>query len=365
MANNKQHYIVGISGGVDSAVSAHLLKSAGHQVTGIYMQNWVADQNDPYCSAAQDLSDAQAVCDRIGIPLETVNFAKEYWNSVFQFCLDEFAAGRTPNPDIGCNREIKFNVFLEYALTKGADKLATGHYAQIIKKQAGFFLYSAKDSTKDQAYFLHALNQDQLKHAAFPLGELTKIQVREIAKSAGLINHNKKDSTGICFIGERKFKNFLKEYILAQPGDIENEEGKKIGRHDGIMFYTLGQRKGLNIGGVANYPELPWYLIEKNISKNILVVSQNPNHPSLIHHEIEAENPTWISGKAPELNRVYYAKIRHLQDNQRCEILLVDSNTLRLRFERPQRAVTPGQYVVLYNLDDDLNFCCLGGACIK
>lgn len=247
--NNNQKVMVGVSGGVDSAVTALVLKQQGYEVVGAYMQNWEVDREDPFCRAEQDLSDAKAICDQLDIPLVTVNFAKEYWDHVFQYCLDEFAAGRTPNPDIWCNREIKFKAFLTHAKQQGASYLATGHYAQIIKTNGEYQLRKSNDSNKDQTYFLYTLNQRQLATSLFPIGQLQKPQVRKIAEQAGLVNHAKKDSTGICFIGERKFKTFLSEFLLAQPGKMETPDGKIVGLHDGIMFYTIGQRKGLNIGG--------------------------------------------------------------------------------------------------------------------
>lgn len=361
MANNKQKIVVGISGGVDSAVTALLLKQQGFEVIGVFMQNWEADREDPHCSAAQDLSDARAVCDRLDIPLHTVNFAKEYWQRVFQHCLDEFAAGRTPNPDIGCNREIKFDVFQQHAMAMGASHLATGHYAQLSTTENGRVqLLSAIDETKDQAYFLYALNQQQLRHALFPLGALRKKQVREIAQQHQLINHAKKDSTGICFIGEKKFQQFLQEFILAQPGDIETEDGRKLGTHAGVMFYTLGQRKGLQIGGVANTDEKPWYVIDKDPKRNVLIVGQGVDHPRLFSKALVASQLNWISGEAPQQALHIAAKIRHLQDNQACILQSQPDGSVQVEFEQPQRAVTAGQSVVFYD-----NGVCLGGGIIQ
>lgn len=360
MANNKQSIVVGLSGGVDSTVSALLLKQQGYRVTGIFMQNWEAEQDDPYCTAQQDLSDARAACDQIGIELHTVNFARDYWQRVFRHCLDEFASGRTPNPDILCNREIKFNVFLEHALALGADKLATGHYAQVVNHpEKKYQLLCGQDSSKDQAYFLHTLNQHQLAHSLFPIGGLNKKTVREIAKENGLINHAKKDSTGICFVGERDFKPFLQEFILAQPGPIKTVEGETLGTHDGIMFYTLGQRKGLNIGGVQDADEKPWYVIDKDIKRNTLIVGQGFDHPHLYSRSLTTGQAHWISGQAPGFPRIIQAKTRHLQPHQPCRITQRNDHALRVEFEVPQRAITPGQSIAFYQ--DNV---CLGGAVI-
>lgn len=361
MANSKQKIIVGISGGVDSAVTALLQKQQGHEVAGIFMQNWEAGQDDPFCTAEQDLSDARAIADQIGIPLYTVNFAREYWDHVFQHCLDEFAAGRTPNPDIFCNREIKFKVFLEHALTLGAEKLATGHYARIAyDENNGYQLLRGLDPSKDQAYFLQSLNQYQLQHSLFPIGGLLKSNVRKIAEQYGLINYAKKDSTGICFIGEREFKTFLQEFILAQPGDIETIDGKKLGKHDGIMFYTLGQRKGLNIGGVQNLDEKPWYVLQKEIKRNVLIVGQGYDHPLLYSRYLTCHQAHWVSGSAPSTPKLYMAKTRHLQPDQPCMLTKIDDQQFRVEFENPLRAITPGQCIAFYQGE-----ICLGGATIS
>jgi tRNA-specific 2-thiouridylase len=281
MNSKKKKIIVGLSGGVDSAVTALLLKEAGHEITGVFMQNWMNDFNDPYCTSEQDLSDAKAVCQFLDIPFRVVNFAENYWNRVFQHCLDEFAKGRTPNPDIGCNREIKFKVFLDYALAEGADYLATGHYASVVEKDNQYCLMKARDLNKDQTYFLYTLHQDALKHVFFPLAHYLKPEVRALAKAKGLPNYNKKDSTGICFIGERRFKDFLSEYLLAQPGPIETLAGEVLGQHSGLMFYTLGQRKGLGLGGRAQGLEEPWYVIGKDVTRRALIVGQGEHHPHL------------------------------------------------------------------------------------
>lgn len=347
--------IVGLSGGVDSSVAALLLKNQGFVVEGCYMQNWVAEKDDPNCSAEQDMSDAKAVCDHLQIPFHSVNFSREYWDTVFQYCLDEFVAGRTPNPDIWCNQYIKFDIFLKHAIQLGADFLATGHYARIENNQ----LLKAKDLNKDQTYFLYTLTQERLSRTLFPLGELTKPHVREIAKKSGLLNANKKDSTGICFIGERKFKTFLQDFILAKPGIIKTPDGKRIGKHEGLMFYTVGQRKGLQIGGVKNTSESAWYVVAKNIPANELIVAQGHDHPLLFSSELICEKLHWISDHTPKSLKCH-AKTRYRQSDQLCTITLLDNNAAHVIFNHPQRAITSGQSVVFYNGD-----MCLGGGIIR
>jgi len=355
---------VGLSGGVDSAVAALLLKEQGYDVFGIFMQNWEAETDDPYCTADQDLLDAKAVAETLKIPFHTINFSKEYWNQVFQYCLDEFAANRTPNPDIWCNREIKFKVFLEHALKLSADYMATGHYARVRNVGTGqdlsTQLLKAKDLNKDQSYFLYALNQFALKHAMFPLGNLEKSEVRALAQKAGFKNAEKKDSTGICFIGERKFKDFLSEFMLAKPGNIETSEGKVIGRHDGLMFYTLGQRKGLAIGGVKDADEKAWYVLKKEVERNVLIAGQGHDHPMLYADKLIFEIATWIAEKEPCLPLQCSAKIRYRQEDQICKVEVLQENRYQVTFEKPQRAITPGQSVVLYQGN-----VCLGGGVIS
>lgn len=350
---------VGLSGGVDSSVAALLLKEQGYEVSAVFMQNWAAADHDPYCTAEQDLADAKAACETLGIPLEVVNFSREYWDSVFEYCLDEFHAGRTPNPDIWCNKEIKFKCFLDYALAQGADLIATGHYAATAKRDGAIHLLKAHDYHKDQSYFLYTLGQHELAHTLFPLAHLTKPQVRDIAAQAQLINHNKKDSTGICFIGERNFKEFLQEFILAKPGEIHTTEGLMVGKHDGLMFYTLGQRKGLNIGGLSDYTEDAWYVIDKDLQKNVLIVGQGHNHPRLLSSSLTCTKLHWISGTAPQLPLACCARTRYHQPDQTCTILAIDNDSAQVTFEKPQRAITPGQSIVFY-LNDD----CLGGGTI-
>lgn len=350
--------IVGMSGGVDSSVAAFLLKQQGYNVEGLFMKNW-EDHNDPHCSATQDLADAKAVCDRLNIPLHTVNFSTTYWDRVFQYFLDEYHAGRTPNPDILCNKEIKFKAFLDYALQQGADYIATGHYARKKTDADGVYLLKGKDREKDQTYFLYAIGRPALEKSLFPIGDYPKSEVRAIAEAQGFITHNKKDSTGICFIGERKFKNFLSEYLLYQPGEIHSTQGEVIGKHDGLMFYTLGQRQGLQIGGKKNHSEAPWYVVGKNIPNNVLIVAQSNDHPLLFSQGLICSQLHWFSDEKPEAGFSCTAKIRYRQMDQHCIIAPQNENEYIVMFIDRQRAVTPGQSIVFYQ-----NNICLGGAII-
>ncbi len=351
-----------MSGGVDSSVSALLLKQQGYQVEGLFMKNWEEDDDSEHCSAEIDVNDAQAVCEKLGIVLHTVNFSAEYWDNVFEHFLAEFRLGRTPNPDVLCNKEIKFKAFLDYAQQElGADYIATGHYARKRFNNQRYELIKGLDNTKDQTYFLYLLNQKQLAPSLFPVGKLEKSEVRAIAKEHGLITYNKKDSTGICFIGERKFKSFLNEYLPASPGEIKTLEGECIGRHDGLMFYTYGQRQGLGIGGLKNYPDEPWYVVAKDLQHNILTVVQGKNHPLLFKPSLLCDQLHWIAGLAPELPLHCQAKTRYFQDNHNidCVLEMENENTAKLIFTEAQRAVTPGQSVVFYQGE-----ICLGGGII-
>lgn len=352
--------IVGMSGGVDSSVAAHLLQQYGYQVAGLFMKNWEEDDGTEYCTAKEDLADAQSVCDTLGIELHTANFASEYWDNVFQHFLAEYKAGRTPNPDVLCNREIKFKAFLEYATVLGADYIATGHYVRKQESERGTYLLKGRDSRKDQSYFLCEVNESCLHNSLFPLGELPKSEVRSIAASRGLITHDKKDSTGICFIGERKFKDFLQRYLPAKPGNIETSDGDSVGKHAGLMYYTYGQRQGLGIGGVRNRAEAAWYVVAKDMQRNVLIVAQGNENEDLFSTGLIASAPTWINRPGPELPLICMAKIRYRQADQHCTVSEAQNNLIQVRFDQPQRAVTPGQYVVFY-LDDR----CLGGAIIE
>ena len=352
--------MVGLSGGVDSAVAALLLKRQGYQVEGLFMKNWEEDDSAEYCSAAEDLHDAQAVADLLQIPLHTINFSAEYWDRVFEYFLAEYRVGRTPNPDVLCNREIKFKAFLDHALSLGAAGIATGHYARSTREADGIHMRRARDENKDQTYFLYMLGQQQLSSSRFPLGELEKHQVRELAKQAGFPNHGKKDSTGICFIGERKFSEFLSRYLPANPGHMETPDGSRVGDHQGLMYYTLGQRKGLGIGGRAGAEDEPWFVLKKDLGRNVLIVAQGHNHPLLLKQGLQASQLHWVSGHAPALPLRCLARIRHRQPLQQCELSPLQDKGLQVHFQQPQRAVTPGQSVVFYLADD-----CLGGGIIE
>jgi len=350
-----------MSGGVDSSVAALLLLKQGYQVEGLFMKNWEEDDTNTYCNATVDVADAQSVCDTLGIKLHTVNFAAEYWDNVFNNFLSEYKAGRTPNPDILCNREIKFKVFLEYAKQLGADHIATGHYAANINQNGTFNLAKAQDANKDQSYFLYTLGQQQLKYALFPLANIDKTQVRQLAAQAGYINHAKKDSTGICFIGERKFKEFLQTFLPALPGEIVTEDGKVIGKHDGLMYYTMGQRQGLGIGGLADAANEPWFVLDKDLTTNQLIVGQGQEHPKLYAPGLLAQQLTWVSQAPTQDVFNCTAKIRYRQADQHCQVFFDRTkNTCKVIFTTPQRAITPGQSIVFY--DDDI---CLGGGIIE
>ena len=353
-----------MSGGVDSSVAALLLKEQGYRVTGLFMKNWEDDDTEEYCSSRTDLVDAVSVADTLGIDIEQVNFSAEYKERVFSEFLSEYKAGRTPNPDVMCNAEIKFKAFLDHALAMGAEQIATGHYAQVREQDGLFQLLKADDGNKDQSYFLHRLNQTQLSKTLFPLGKLNKTEVRALAKKAGLATHDKKDSTGICFIGERPFREFLNRYIPANPGDIVTPDGVKVGRHNGLMFYTLGQRQGLGIGGRkesgGGSVGDAWYVAEKDLTYNRLVVVQGHDHTSLFADRVTAVNLNWISGVTPHLNWVYNAKTRYRQKDAPCVIGAATRLSCAVAFAEPQWAVTPGQSVVVYESN-----VCLGGGIIE
>ncbi len=359
--NNKvagKRVILGLSGGVDSAVAAHLLKEAGADVEALHMTNW--EDEDGYCSAAEDLQDARKICEHLGIPLHHVNFAREYRDRVFRYFLDEYRAGRTPNPDVLCNREIKFGVFRNYARRLGGDLLATGHYARLDYDRGAPRLMKAADPNKDQSYFLHAVTGDALAETVFPLGELIKDDVRSIARDRGLPVFDKKDSTGICFIGERPFREFLSTYLPANPGLIRTPAGRTLGEHSGLMYYTLGQRQGLGIGGRRNAAEAPWYVVDKDLEANALIVDQG-NTDRLMSWSLRANDASWIRGAPKGLDEAcrLAAKIRYRQPDQACTVTASGDDTLTVTFDSPQRAVAPGQYVVFYAGDE-----CLGGAVI-
>jgi tRNA-specific 2-thiouridylase len=343
--------VVGMSGGVDSSVAALLLKRQGHDVVGLFMKNWEDDDDDEYCSTRQDLIDAAAAADVLGVDLEAVNFSAEYKDRVFAEFLREYSAGRTPNPDVLCNAEIKFKAFLDHALRLGAEKIATGHYA----RTDGARLLKGRDGAKDQSYFLHRLTQAQLSHVLFPVGEMKKSEVRRLALEAGLPNHAKKDSTGICFIGERPFREFLNRYLPRAPGAIKTADGKIVGEHIGLAFYTIGQRKGIGLGG----PGEPWYVAEKRLKENELVVVRGHDHPLLLRKSLEAADASWIASSAPSVRLNLSGKTRYRQADSPCALSRVLDSEIRVDFPAPQWAVTPGQSVVLY--DGEV---CLGGGII-
>jgi len=355
-----ERIVVGLSGGVDSAVAALQLKRAGHDVVGLFMKNWEDDDNDEFCSTRQDLIDAAAVADVIGIELEAVNFAAEYKDRVFAEFLREYQAGRTPNPDVLCNAEIKFKAFLDHALRLGAARIATGHYAQIGERDGKVQLLRGADGTKDQSYFLHRLTQAQLSRAMFPIGNIRKTEVRRIAAEAGLPNHAKKDSTGICFIGERPFREFLNRYLPKEPGPIMTPQGMQLGTHIGLAFYTIGQRKGIGIGGTAGSDGDAWYVAQKDMRSNALIVVQGHDHSLLLRKSLQATDASWISGEAPAAGARHTAKTRYRQADSACTVTRAEDGELSVEFEDPHWAVTPGQSVVLYD-----GAACLGGAVIS
>jgi tRNA-specific 2-thiouridylase len=362
---NKQRVVVGLSGGVDSAVTAHLLKQQGHDVVGIFMKNWEDDDDTEYCSSNIDFVDAAAVADVLGIEIEHVNFAADYKDRVFAEFLREYQAGRTPNPDVLCNAEIKFKAFLDHAMRLGAEKIATGHYARVRERAGRFELLKGLDPAKDQSYFLHRLTQAQLAKTLFPVGELHKTEVRRIAAEIGLPNAKKKDSTGICFIGERPFRDFLNRYIAKEPGPIKDDRGRVLGRHEGLSFYTLGQRQGLGIGGIKEKgaprgggEHAPWFVARKDMAHNTLWVVQGHEHPWLLSHALEADSASWVAG-APPVPDAYASKTRYRQADAPCRLAEGPQGAFALSFDAAQWAVTPGQSAVLY--DGDV---CLGGGII-
>ncbi|MFU2076203.1 tRNA 2-thiouridine(34) synthase MnmA [Gallibacterium anatis] len=359
--NQQKKVIVGMSGGVDSSVSAYILQQQGYQVEGLFMKNWEEDDDTDYCTAAADLADAQAVCDKLGIKLHKINFAAEYWDNVFEHFLQEYKAGRTPNPDILCNKEIKFKAFLEYAAEDlGADYIATGHYVRRRGDDENAQLLRGLDGNKDQSYFLYTLSYKQVGQSLFPVGELEKPVVRQIAEDLGLVTAKKKDSTGICFIGERKFKDFLARYLPAQPGDIRTVDGEVIGHHDGLMYHTLGQRKGLRIGGLKNAGDEAWYVVDKDLEHNELIVAQGHNHPRLFSKGLIAGQLHWVDRQPLKQPLRCTVKTRYRQQDVPCQIIPLNDDLIEVRFDEPQIAVTPGQSAVFY-----LDELCLGGGIIE
>ena len=359
--NATKKVICGMSGGVDSSVSAFILQQQGYQVEGLFMKNWEEDDDTDYCTAAADLADAQAVCDKLGIKLHKINFAAEYWDNVFEHFLSEYKAGRTPNPDILCNKEIKFKAFLEYAAEDlGANYIATGHYVRRRGADDNAQLLRGLDANKDQSYFLYTLSSNQVGQSLFPVGDIEKTIVRAIAEELGLITAKKKDSTGICFIGERKFKDFLARYLPAQPGNIRTVEGDIIGRHDGLMYHTLGQRKGLGIGGVKGAGEEAWYVVEKDLVNNELIVAQGHDHSALLSTGLIAQQLHWVDRQPIREPLRCTVKTRYRQTDVPCTIEPIDDESITVIFDEPQIAVTPGQSAVFY-----LDEVCLGGGIIE
>jgi tRNA-uridine 2-sulfurtransferase len=360
MSAKKPRVVIGMSGGVDSSVAAWMLKEQGYDVVGLFMKNWEDDDNDEYCSSRQDLIDAVSVADLIGIDIEAVNFSVEYKDRVFSNFLAEYQAGRTPNPDVLCNAEIKFKAFLDHALHLGAESIATGHYAQVREVDGLYQLLKAEDGRKDQSYFLYRLNQAQLSRTIFPLGGMYKRDVRALARRLKLPNHDKKDSTGICFIGERPFREFLNRYLPTQPGDMVTPDGRTVGRHMGLMYYTIGQRQGLGIGGSRDGDGEPWFVSAKDMEANRLIVVQGHDHPALLSDGLIASDLNWISGTQPHCHWVYGAKTRYRQQDAPCEIERLEAGACEVRFAESQWAVTPGQSLVIYE-----SRVCLGGGIIE
>jgi len=359
-ADRRGTVMVGMSGGVDSSVAALLLLEQGYLVEGLFMKNWEEDDDGDYCAAARDLDDASAVAERLGIPLRKVNFSAEYWDRVFASFLAEYRAARTPNPDTLCNKEIKFGAFLDYALAQSVERIATGHYARVTCSRERCRLKLAADEEKDQTYFLHLLGQSQLRRSLFPLGCLNKGEVRSLARRAGLPTAEKKDSTGICFIGERRFRDFLARYLPRQPGPIETLEGRVLGEHRGLAYYTIGQRQGLGIGGVAGKAEAPWFVARKDLARNTLILVQGHDNPKLFSRGLEGSALHWIGARPPATPPFdCRLRLRHRQPLQGCTLTDIREDRCRVRFSRPQRAVTPGQAVVFYWGEE-----CLGGAII-
>jgi len=359
--NSQKKVIVGMSGGVDSSVSAWLLQQQGYQVEGLFMKNWEEDDGEEYCTAADDLADAQAVCDKLGIKLHKINFAAEYWDNVFEHFLEEYKAGRTPNPDILCNKEIKFKAFLEFAADDlGADYIATGHYVRRADVNGTSQLLRGLDGNKDQSYFLYTLSHQQIAQSLFPVGELEKPEVRRIAEQLDLITAKKKDSTGICFIGERKFRDFLGRYLPAQPGVIETVDGEVVGEHQGLMYHTLGQRKGLGIGGRKESNDDPWYVVDKDVARNTLIVAQGGDHPRLMSVGLIAQQLHWVDRQPVTTALRCTVKTRYRQSDIPCEIIAHGDDRIEVRFDEPVAAVTPGQSAVFY-----LGDVCLGGGIIE
>ena len=357
---SKETIMVGMSGGVDSSVTAWLLKEQGYHVVGMFMKNWEDDDREGYCSAKEDLLDVISVADCLDIDIEVVNFSEEYKERVFSTFLKEYRAGRTPNPDILCNSEIKFRAFLEKAIDLGADRIATGHYARLGSDAGQVTLLKGVDTGKDQSYFLYRLTQSQLSKALFPVGDMKKTDLRALAKKIGLPNAAKKDSTGICFIGERPFRDFLSRYLHGEPGPIETPEGKCVGQHVGLPYYTIGQRKGIGIGGQADGDGKPWFVAGKDMVRNVLIAVQGHDHPALFQDHILIEDVHWISGRPPRTTQTYSAKIRYRQPDAACVIERMDEQGCALRFTAPQWGVAPGQSAVLYDGDR-----CLGGGVIR